>query len=379
MKVEQKQWNRTQGWTQAGNNQLTSNANVVLAFGGCEILSDPQRYHELKHFYPEAHILTCTTAGEILGSKVLDNSIVATAIHFEKTKIKASAIEIEYSRESYQKGYELAQKLKSDDLVHLFVLSDGHKVNGSQLVKGLNHGLNKQVPITGGLAGDGNSFKKTLVGIDAPPTEGKIAIIGFYGKNLKVGYGSKGGWDAFGPERVVTRSEGNILYDLDHKPALQLYKEYLGPLSRELPCSALFLPIALQLAGSERVAVRTVLAVNEEDQSMVFAGDLPKNSVVRLMKANLDRLIDGAVSAADNSLAVMGSFQPDFAILISCVGRRLVLTHRTEEEIEETTHILGKNTVVSGFYSYGEISPLVKSTACELHNQTMTITVYRED
>lgn len=379
MKVEQKQWNRTHGWTQAGYNQLTSNANVVLAFGGCEVLSDPQRYHELKHFYPEAHILTCTTAGEILGAKVLDNSIVASAIHFEKTTVKASALEVEYPIESYQKGYELAQKLKSDDLAHLFVLSDGHKVNGSELVKGLNHGLNKRVPITGGLAGDGNFFKRTLVGIDTPPTEGKIAAIGFYGKNLKVGYGCNGGWDAFGPERVVTRSEGNILYDLDNRSALQLYKEYLGPLSNQLPGSAHFLPIALQLPGSERIAVRTVLSVNEEDQSMVFAGDLPKNSVVRLMKANLNRLIDEAVSAANSSLTVMGSFHADFALLISCVGRRLALAHRTEEEIEETTHRLGKNTLVSGFYSYGEISPVVNSTACELHNQTMTITVYRED
>ncbi|WP_276370489.1 FIST N-terminal domain-containing protein [Chryseolinea sp. H1M3-3] len=378
MKVEQKQWNRTHGWSQTGY-QLKEKAAVVLAFGNCQVLGDPQRYHELKQFYPDAHILTCTTAGEIIGAKLLDNSIVVSAIHFDKTTVKAAAVDIAYPGESYQKGYELAQKLKSDGLAHLFVISDGHIVNGSDLVNGLNHGLHKQIPITGGLAGDGILFKRTLVGIDTPPTEGKIAAIGFYGKNLKVGYGSKGGWDAFGPERIVTRSEGNVLYDLDNKSALQLYKQYLGPLSGQLPSSAQFMPIALRLQGSDHIAVRTILAVNEEDQSMVFTGDLPRNSRVRLMKANLDRLIEEAVSAADNSLAVMGSFQADFAVLISCVGRRLALTHRTEEEIEEVTHMLGKNTAVSGFYSYGEISPVVNSTACELHNQTMTVTVYRED
>jgi hypothetical protein len=378
MKVEQKLWHATHGWKHVIQQDLMDSAGLVLAFGSRAVLSDRERYFELKKQYPNAHILTCSTSGEILDSKVLDDTIVATAICFEKTTIGVSVSEIENIKDSYKKGHALALKLKSNTLSHLFVLSDGLKVNGSELVKGLNDAIDKPIPITGGMAGDGNLFQKTLVGLDAPPSEGKIVVIGFYGNDLKIGHGSKGGWDAFGPERIVTRSEGNILYELDNKSALQLYKEYLGPLANELPGSALLFPLALHLPNREEAIIRGVLSVSETDQSMTFAGDIPKHAKVQLMKANFDRLIDGAAIAADNSLKALGSFRPGFAILISCVGRRLVLNQRTEEEVEETNRILG-DTIVSGFYSYGEISPVVKSTTCELHNQTMTITVYSED
>lgn len=378
MKVEQKLWHAAHGWKLISNQHLKDSAALVLAFGNREVLGDPARYHELKKHYPNASIVTCSTSGEILDSRVLDDTVVATAIVFEKTTIRVAVSEAESTKDSYQKGNELALKLKRDGLSHLFVLSDGCKVNGSELVKGLNNALDKPIPITGGMAGDGNLFQKTLVGLDAPPDEGKIVVIGFYGHELKIGHGSKGGWDAFGPQRIVTRSEGNILYELDNKSALQLYKEYLGPLASELPGSALLFPLALHLPDREEAVIRGVLSVSEADQSMTFAGDIPENSKVQLMKANFDRLIDGAAVAADNSLKALGSFKPGLAILISCVGRRLVLNQRTEEEVEETTRILG-DTVVCGFYSYGEISPVVKSTKCELHNQTMTITVYSED
>jgi hypothetical protein len=378
MKVEQKLWRPANGWKRVSNNDLQLSATVVFAFGSTKALSDQNRYHELQQLYPNAHILTCTTAGEILGSKVLDDTIVATAIRFDRTTVRVESCDISDMRDSYHKGYQLATALNEADLTHLFVLSDGQKVNGSELVKGLNNALHKEITITGGLAGDGNLFRRTLIGANAAPSEGQIAVVGFYGSNLRVGHGSRGGWEPFGPERTITRSAGNILYELDHKSALQLYREYLGPLANELPGSALLFPLAMRAANGEAI-VRTVLSVNEQDQSMLFAGDMPLGSIVQLMKTNFDRLIDGAMHAADDSLATLGSFNPDFAILVSCVGRRLALNHRSEEEIEETTRILGNTTAVSGFYSYGEISPLVKSTASELHNQTMTITVYREE
>jgi hypothetical protein len=380
MKVEQKLWHVSHGWKDVSHADLRNSAQLVIAFGSRQVLSDPKRYYELKEHYPHAHILTCTTSGEILGSKILDDTVVCTAILFEKTHVKVEVMEVGKINESYRVGYDLAQRLSDDDdLSHIFVLSDGSKVAGSELVRGLNHAIKKHIPITGGLAGDGTLFQKTLVGLNAPPTEGQVVVVGFYGKSLKIGHGSKGGWDAFGPERIVTRSEGNVLYELDNKSALQLYKQYLGPLAKELPGSALLFPLALTSPDSEETVVRAILATNEEEQKMVFAGDIPVNSKVRLMRANFDRLIDGAVTAANNSLTALGSFDPQVAILISCVGRRVVLNHRTEEEVEETTRILGKKTPVSGFYSYGEISPVVESTTCELHNQTMTITVYRED
>jgi hypothetical protein len=233
------------------------------------------------------------------------------------------------------------------------------------------------VSITGGLSGDGAMFKETYVLWDDEPEKDSVAAIGFYGNRLRVGYASLGGWDPFGPERLITRSQGNILYELDGKSALALYKKYLGEHAKGLPSTGLLFPLSVRAREGERGVVRTILSVNEKDQSMIFAGDVPEGAYARLMKANFDRLIDGAVEAAKTSLDLIAA-PPQLAILISCVGRKLILKQRIEEELEGVRDILGAQVTISGFYSYGEISPFTKNAQCELHNQTMTITAFSE-
>ncbi|HAR20905.1 MAG TPA: histidine kinase [Cytophagales bacterium] len=377
MKINQLCWNPTKLWQFIGIKQ-DLNPQLVLAFGDRYLISDPIRFKELKSFYPNAQIVMASTSGEIQGSNVTDGTIVVSALEFTKTKIKVAKSNIQDSNDTYECGKSLGKELIADDLAHILIIADGHKVNGSELVSGMNLNNSLHIPITGGLAGDGDRFEKTLVGINEIPSEGNVVAIGFYGNNLKVGFGNKGGWDPFGPERIVTKSERNILYELDNQPVLQLYKNYLGSLAAELPGSALLFPLSLHLPDSDEILVRTVLSINENNQSMTFAGNIPKGARVQLMKANFDKLIDGANSAASISLKMSGDCKPEFALFISCVGRKLVLSHRVVEEVEDAVGILGANTAVLGFYSYGEISPLISNARCELHNQTMTITTYSE-
>jgi hypothetical protein len=263
-------------------------------------------------------------------------------------------------------------------LVHVFVLSDGLHVNGSELVAGLVSHLPPQVAVTGGLSGDGARFGETLVLADRAPCENVVAALGFYGDRLHVGYGSLGGWDAFGPERLITRSAGNVLYELDGTSALGLYKTYLGDYARDLPSSGLLFPLSVRASESKIPVVRTILSVDEATQSMTFAGDMQEGAYARFMKANFDRLVVGAKGAAMTSYEAIGSSSPELAVLISCVGRKLVLKQRTEEEVEGVRNVLGEHTVLTGFYSYGEISPFTPGARCELHNQTMTITTFAE-
>jgi len=262
-------------------------------------------------------------------------------------------------------------------LVHVLVLSDGLMVNGSELARGLRENLPEGVAVTGGLAGDGADFKQTLVYANQTACKGVIAAVGFYSDRLKVGYGSLGGWDTFGAERLITRSKGNVLYELDGRPALELYRKYLGEQNTD-PADALLFPLALRMDDEGYGLVRTVLAVNEDEQSMTFAGDMPEGVYARLMKANFDRLVVGAEGAARASDEMLGSVKPELALLISCVGRKLVLKQRIEEEVEGVQEVLGKDAVLAGFYSYGEICPHGAATKCELHNQTMTITTFSE-
>jgi hypothetical protein len=352
-------------------------AQLVLGFGSSTLISLSKSFEDIKNKFPNAQIALCSSAGEIFNKEVLDNTISLVAIEFLNSTISTSEVNIEDFNSSYDAGVSLVKNLSSENLKMVFVLSDGGKVNGSELVKGMNSIKNKETLITGGLAGDGINFEKTFVGLNKLPQTGKIIAIGFYGNKLVLSHGSIGGWESFGLERTVTKSKDNVLYEIDNKNALDLYKNYLGKYANELPSSALLFPLSIKLYQDQEPIVRTILSIDEKNHSMTFAGDIPEGSKVRFMKANFDRLIDAASDAA-NSCLKMNSFSTKLAILISCVGRKIILNNRIDEEIDAVSEIFGNKTLLTGFYSYGEISPLKPMANCELHNQTMTITCINE-
>jgi hypothetical protein len=378
MKIEQGQWTESGGWT-AATRELAATADLVFVFGGTAAIGDRVKIAELRSMYPRAHLMGCSTAGEITGTRVSDGTIVFTAVHFERTRIQGHSIRLGGGVDSFEAGRRLAAALAPEGLVHAFVLSDGIQANGSELVRGLVSGLPAGVTVTGGLSGDGALFKETrVIWNGGQPESGAVPILGLYGERLRVGYGSVGGWDSFGPERLVTESTGNVLYHLNGESALDLYKKYLGKHAQGLPSTALLFPLALRTRDGEASVVRTILSIDETAKSMTFAGDIPKGAYARFMKANFDRLIDGAMDAARTSVREPFPPSPDLAVLISCVGRKLILGQRVEEEVEGVREILGEKTAMTGFYSYGEISPFTPETRCELHNQTMTVTTFTE-
>jgi hypothetical protein len=379
MKTEQSIYDKTNGWIKKTEQSACKQAQLVFLFGNKELLKQTQITNKIREDYALAQIVGCSTSGEIYQDEVYDNNIVCTAVWFEKTNIEIAVENIHSTDDSFKAGENLADKLHKGNLRHIMVLSEGLNINGSELTKGLNNKLNNSISVTGGLAGDQDNFSETFIVHNDKVEKNKVVAIGFYGEHLQVGYGSMGGWDSFGVDREVTKAERNILYELDGQPALELYKRYLGKHAANLPASALLFPLSLRLKDSETTLVRTILSINEENGSMVFAGDVPQGAYVRLMKANFDRLIDGANDAAEMSKISLQQSDADLALLISCVGRKLVLKQRVEEELEIIHETLGKNVATTGFYSYGEISPIKPfEQHCELHNQTMTITLFKE-
>lgn len=335
---------------------------------------------ELREAHRGVPVFGCSTAGEILGTQVRDGSLAVSAIRLDATRVRLARSPIQNPAESLDVGRRLAAALPAAGLAHVLVLTDGLRVNGTELANGLAAGLPGGVSVTGGLSGDADRFQETLVVTGERPETGAVAAVGLYGERLQVGYGSLGGWDPFGPERTITRSAGNVLYELDGRSALALYKDYLGDHAAGLPATGLLFPLSLRRGGEagDPGVVRTILGVNEAEQSLTFAGDVPEGSFARLMKANFDRLIDGAVGAADHSLASLAGARASLGLLISCVGRKMVLKQRVEEEVEGVRDVVGPDAALIGFYSYGEISPFTPSARCELHNQTMTITLLSE-
>ncbi len=358
--------------------ELDSAQTLVLLFGARSYLDNADSLRELRKLFPKSRMLGCSTAGEIHGESLKDKSICAAAFRFEHTKLATATAPVNSLDDSQSAGEAIGKELNRPGLRGVFVLSDGLKVNGSALIRGLTSAVPKSVVITGGLAGDGDRFEKTWVLKDGMPATGLVSAVGLYGDRVKIGHGSKGGWDVFGPERVVTKSSGNILFELDGKPALPLYKDYLGEKAGGLPATALLFPLSIWRDDKPgEKLVRTILAVDEKNHSMTFAGDIPEGCRAQLMRANFDRLIQGATDSAQMTLKSSGAKDACLAVAISCVGRRMVLGERTEEELESSLGILPAGSEQIGFYSYGEISPFADGT-CTLHNQTMTLTTLSE-
>lgn len=353
-------------------------AQLVLVFGSGELVTKETIFSSIKARFPKADIVSCSTSGEIIHKEVYDDTLVVTAIFFEKATTQAVSVDISQSVDSYETGKTLMGMLNQDQLVSVFVISEGSFINGSELVAGFNSVNTNNIPVTGGLAGDAARFAKTQVGLNSAAKEGTVVAIGFYGEGLLVGHSSFGGWDEFGKERVITKSVKNVLYEIDGQKALDLYKEYLGPYVDELPGSALLFPISLRTDDSTKNLVRTILNVNESDGSMIFAGNMPEGSKMRLMKVNFEKVINGSSVAAINTASMHENNKANLAILISCVGRKLILQDRTCEEVEAAQKVYGDHTTITGFYSYGELSPFNPGSNCELHNQTMTITTFTE-
>ncbi|MBX3262151.1 MAG: FIST C-terminal domain-containing protein, partial [Labilithrix sp.] len=372
----------SKSWSVPALPSADSPRTLVLAFGAPEVSQRSEAIAQLARTYPRSVVLGCSSAGEIQGTSVRDKSISVTVTRFDKTDLVMRSVDVAGPGDSFATGQSLAKTLAArPGLRGVLLLSEGLNVNGSELVRGVNAALDESVVVAGGLSGDGTRFKQTWVAVGARVKSNVVAAVGFYGDFVQIGHGSKGGWDKFGPERVVTRSEGNVLYELDGKPALTLYKEYLGDKAKDLPASGLLFPLSLRASSKDdKALVRTLLAVDHDKRSLTFAGDIPKGFLAQLMKADFERLIGGAslatAMAKDNG-PPLG--KDSLVLAISCVGRRLVLGDRIEEEVEAVLDALptSQQSHITGFYSYGEISPYAAGHA-DLHNQTMTLAVFSE-
>lgn len=375
MQIETLRWQKNGGWS---SDATLVAADLVIYFGQRDVLCDDNIYAQLAAIYPNAQVIGGSTGGEIFGADVLDDSVVVSAIKLDKTPIKSISVAATSPENSFESGRQLAQALQADDLRYVFVLSDGLNVNGADIVRGLYSVIDKDVIVTGGLAGDGAAFQSTCVGLNAEPTEKNVCAIGFYGDAIKIQFGSVGGWMNFGPERVVTKAEGNVLYEMDGEPALALYKKYLGEDAERLPASGLLFPLGIrENADSEHTLVRTMVGINEEDQSVTFAGEIKVGAIARLMWANFDDLVDGAQEAAKQAHG-SGEHHNALALLVSCIGRKLLMGQSISDETETVAAALHYKVPTIGFYSYGEICHDQFTGKCNLHNQTMTVTVMYE-
>ncbi len=366
------------GWNAPLPVDLDSPHTLVLAFGASGFADDTAPLAELDAAFAQSVLVGCSTSGEIAGAQLSDASISVAVVRFEHTCLRRALVSVDSPADSFAAGVRLAAQLAAPQLKAVFVLSEGLGVNGTRLVDGLARHLGPEVTVAGGLAGDGNRFERTWVLERARPTPGRICAVGFYGDRLRVGNGCDGGWADFGPERLITRAAGNVLYELDGKPVLDLYRDYLGDLAAGLPGTALLFPLSVRRSATAGAVVRAILGVDEAAKSLTFAGDIPQGGIARLMRAKTEALIGSAGDAAKKALGPLGADRGALVVSVSCTGRRLMLGERCEDEIDSVLDAAPPGSAHVGFYSYGEISPAATGGPSELHNHTMTVTAFCE-
>lgn len=354
-------------------------ADLLLAFGAPEYFSTAGCLESLPVALPQTALLGCSTAGEITADGVDDGSCSLTAIHFDKVRTSSANTVLVGMDDSFAAGERLGRQLAAPDLKAVLLFGPGTQINGSALVNGISELLGSGIPITGGLAGDGGAFRQTYTLGTGGVSDRTVVAVGLHGDQLHFSHGSFGGWEAFGPARQVTRCAGNILYELDGEPALAVYKRYLGEHARGLPASGLLFPFAMLGEDfSSNGLIRTILGIDEASGSLTLAGEILAGGYLKLMHASTEKLVAGAETAALAAAEMLARPVEQLAILVSCVGRKLVMGGRVDEEVEAVGERFGEQTVLTGFYSYGEISPFAPGSSCLLHNQTMTITCLSE-
>jgi len=379
MKFEQENLSAKMALSKLPSQSPLPEANWVLVFGSVSRFKDSKLPKVLQKRYPHAQIMGCTTSGEISDEGVQDDSLHITAMQWERSTLKFVAKPVADMEQSHALGVEIANALDQDGLKGVFVLSDGLNVNGSELVEGIQETL-PNISITGGLAGDGASFSQTLLLHNSKVHDKIIIAAGIYGNDAVVSSGALGGWKPYGPPRKITRSVKNVIYELDNKPALPLYKMYIGHYANELPASGLNFPFAIMNEDKSISVIRTVAAVDDTNNSLSFFGNVEDGATIRFLKSDHDMLVNGASDAARQILDKnINTNNKAIAICVSCVGRKLVMKEQVADEVFAVQRLLGMQTGITGFYSNGEICSSENNGHSQLHNQTMTIAYLSEN
>lgn len=381
MRVERAMWKSLTGWETSAETVVPGqlkDAKLVIFYTSTEIFEKGEAIDQLKSLYPQAEIVGCSDEGEVIGTRIYDDSLVLLAIAFDRpsSNVKAFQVKVENEKDSREAGAFLVSQLPRDNLNHVYLLTNAFKVDAHELIEGAAPLLPPSIGITGMVAADYLKFEKTYVYFNGEKHENSAIAVGFYGPELHVHYGCESGWKPYGPQRTVTKcKDGRILYEMDHKPALNIYKNFLGPYENRLPAIALNYPLFL---GNQ---IRTIIKVDEEDQSVTLtAGGLPEGGKFQFMITNMNKIIEGAERAAQEVIKQVKNKKDNVILLNSCATRRQVLAQRTEEEVEAVDSIFNeKNKIVFGCYTYGEICPSVFEERTYLQNQTMTISVIVED
>ncbi|MBS2013279.1 MAG: FIST C-terminal domain-containing protein [Deltaproteobacteria bacterium] len=363
--------------------RLDSERTLVFVAGPAEVLEQSQPLSELVRAFPRSHVIGCGTAGALAGQAVRDGVVAVSIVEFTNTTMSLVHAPVTATADAFSVGQQIAKKLSKPSLRGVLAVGDGLEVDGAEFVRGLNSALDQSIALFGGLAGDGTRFKRTWVLAGPSIKSGLVAAVGFYGEHVVITQSTRYGWNKVGPERTVTRSDGRVIYELDGKPALDVYEEAIAAANKGSGGGVMpiMLPLAVRAtARHEKSLVRSVMGVEAQKRCLRLAVDIPQGYLVQPLVGEQAALVsaskDAAVAAKEGA-SVAGS--DTFVFAVSHAGRRAVLGAKAGDEIAAAVGALAgdSKTHSVGFYGYGEIAASAPGHS-DLHNQSISVTLVME-
>jgi hypothetical protein len=358
----------------------SSKCDLVLVFSSVKF-----DLHELikgvRSITGQAKIVGCTTSGEITNYGRQTESTVVLCMKTD-TEIYTSFNE-GIKTNGQKTGEELSEKLikgfSESVKGTMMILPDGLAGNLSPLVRGIYDTSGANVRLVGGSAGDDFQFKSTYqIFNDKVTSDGVCGIL--FPPEIKIGIGIKHGWSPIGELMVVTKSEGNILYELNNRPALDVYFEALNKPADNV--TQMYLtevsetsPIGIVEVGGKHL-IRHLYAPTPERGIACF-GDIPQESIVSIMSGDKTTLIKSAEEASLEAISAIGGRNVKAVIVFDCVSRVFILKEKVNEEIEAIKKVLGRDIPIFGFYTYGEIGAF-EGGQPTFHNKTIIVCTIAE-
>ena len=316
-------------------------------------------------------VFGCSSCGEFLydanGKEISDGGLVCSML-----KLKQGSFDLKLfsgkEKSSYKLGTTAGQWAASafkDPAI--LVVASGLNIDGEQMVRGIQEMTGQDITMYGGLAGDDAHFRETVV-FSENSAEANGALLLVFDKSVYDLNGiATSGWVSIGADKIITRAEGNIVYTIDHEPALDVYKQYLNVNDEDLPEIGVEYPLLVRKNESDFI-LRAVLNVDREKKALIFAGTVPVGAVVTFSSSPGFEILEYTRKKVNEFYD--SSPETDLLVLFSCMARHNALGPTIADEIEEAWIKWQKPLI--GFFTYGEIGNNYKSS-CDFYNQTYTL------
>jgi hypothetical protein len=335
----------------------------------------------------EIQIFGTTTAGEFIDGDIEEGSIVILLLDMDPAYFKLEFIEIDPNN-----ALEDAKKLgvivkESFNHPALIVATGGVFIDGDQIMDGITQGFGKptssaerELTIFGGMAGDDLIAEKPLVFINGKSKDNALIALIIDEDKIDVRGITTCGWKAIGTAKTVTKSEGNIVYTIDNKPALDMLMKYLGVDVQQENSNGIvaflnswYYPLQLERENGD-IVIRATRFANSENRSLICTGSVPEGSKIKFAFPPEFDAIETVVSECE-SIKDNAQQLADALIMFSCVSRHLSFGALMKEEIEQVKNVW--NAPMAGFFTYGEYGRS-KIGNNEFHNNACCVVALKE-